>query len=261
MTQALDPGVLVEHTDGALWITLNRPSALNAMGKAVRVGLIETLNGIAQDPSVRAVVIQGSPRAFSAGGDIKEMGGGPESAIEMLQESGRVIELIEALPKPVVAAVRGHAAGAGMSLAIACDLVFAETTAVFTPSFILRGLAPDMSGTYYLVRQVGLLAAKKLILRGQAIDAREAFALGLVTEVWEPSEYEANLREQVEHLATGPTLGYAGAKRLLNASWHNDLPTQLQRELDEQVALTQTADHRESVVAFSERRTPRFRGA
>ncbi len=215
---------------------------------------------VMSDADVRVVVITGSERAFSAGGDMKEMGGGPDSSVEMLSESGRIIELIAGMPKLVIAAVRGHAAGAGMSLALACDLVLGDTSARFTPSFILRGLAPDMSGTYFLVRQVGLLTAKRIVMSGRAIDAAEAYALGLLAELWEPSEFPKALQRCVAELANGPTLAHGLAKQLLNQSLQHDLTSQLQHELSHQVTLTQSEDHREAVRAFGEGRDAKFVG-
>lgn len=260
MNAHAESAVIADLHDGALWITLNRPESLNAMNKAVRLSLIDQFTTTARRDDVRVVVIRGDSRAFSAGGDMKEMGGGPDSATTMLTESNEIIELIESLPKLVVAAVRGHAAGAGMSLALACDLIVADSSATFTPSFVLRGLAPDMSGTYFLPRQLGLHRAMSMITRGVALDATTAHALGLIGELWEPAEFDERLRERIETLANGPTRAHAGIKRLFRASLGNDLTTQLELEREIQVALTQTADHRESVMAFVERREPVFRG-
>ena len=226
----------------------------------IRSQLKDELAAAAENPEVRVVVIRGDAKAFSAGGDITEMGGGPGEAAAKLKTSGEIIEIIAAMSQPVIAAVEGHAAGAGMSLAIACDLVYAAEGTLFTPSFVLRGLGPDMSGSYWLPRHIGLHRAKELLLTGAALDAREALALGLISDVWPLEEYEEKLRERVAMFAAGPTRAYGEIKRLLNTSLDHDLREQLDAESRGQTQLSQTEDHVEAISAFREKRSFSFSG-
>lgn len=255
-----DDDLLMTTEAGVLTLRLNRPRARNAMNWTIRRGLHAALASTADNPDVRVVVIRGDERAFSSGGDIGEMGRGAEDSAAKLTMSGEIVERISALPQPVVAAIRGHAAGAGIGLALACDLVYASSTALFSPSFALRGLGPDMSGSYWLPRHVGLSRAKNMLLTAAPVTASAALEMGLISEVWEDDEFEQRLAERVDGLAKGPTLAYAAIKRLLNASLDSTLSEQLALERDEQTAVSVSADHLEALEAFAQKRPPRFTG-
>lgn len=255
-----DNDLSVTRASGVLTLRLNRPRARNAMNWTIRRGLHEELAAAGDDPEIRVIVIRGDERAFSSGGDIGEMGRGAEDSAAKLTMSGEIVQRIAALPQPVIAAVQGHAAGAGIGLALACDLVYASSTALFSPSFVLRGLGPDMSGSYWLPRQVGLHRAKQILLSAAPITASEALALGLASEVWDADDYERLLDERVATFAAGPTLAYAAIKRLLNASLENTLTQQLDAERDEQSVVSTSADHLEALEAFAQKRRPRFSG-
>ena len=255
MSEALRTEVI----DGVLWLTLNRPQARNALNHDLRGRLLDTLRTVAVSPQVRVVVIRGDDKAFSAGGDVKEMT--PDGGTAGKLETGRsIVDALARLPKPVVAAVRGHAAGAGFSMALGSDFVVADTTAVFRSVFVDRGLVPDMGATFWLARQVGLLRAKDIMLTGRPVSAREAHELGIVARLFEPAGFDAGLTELVTKLAQGPTLAYGATKRLLNAAFEAGLSEQLDAEALSQLYATGTQDHRGSVAAFLERRPHTFRG-
>lgn len=256
----VEVSLLSRCSDGVLWLTFNRPHARNAINYDLRGRLRVALAGAAASPDVRVVVIQGDDRAFCSGGDVKEMGGGAATTLGKLEEGREIVERIARLPKPVVAAVRGHAAGAGFSLALTCDLIVADTTAVFRSVFISRGLIPDMSGTYWLARQVGLHRAKEIVLTGRPVSAGEAHALGLVSRLWAPAEFEDELGVLVRELAAGPTVAYGASKRLLNGTFETDLSAQLDAEALNQVHAAGSEDHRNSVAAFRAKQPPVFHG-
>jgi len=255
-----EPTLLSRASHGVLWLTLNRPHARNAINSDLRGRLRAALAEEATSPDVRVVVLQGDDRAFCAGGDVKEMGGGPAAALGRLEQGREVVERIARLPKPVVAAVRGHASGAGFSLALACDLVVADTTAVFRSVFVHRGLVPDMAGTYWLARQVGLHRAKEIVLTGRAVTAAEAHELGVVARLWEPADFDAGLGALARQLASGPTVAYGASKRLLNSTFETGLAAQLDAEALSQAYASGSEDHRDTVAAFAAKEPPVFHG-
>jgi 2-(1,2-epoxy-1,2-dihydrophenyl)acetyl-CoA isomerase len=252
--------LLVQQEDGVLWLTLNRPEARNAINHELRGLLRDRLTGLAASPEVRAVVIRGDERAFCSGGDVKEMGGGPETVARKLEEGRSIVESIARLPKPVVAAVRGHASGAGFSIAMACDLIVADETAVFRSVFVKRGLIPDLAGTYWLARQVGLYRAKEIIFSGRAVGAAEAHDLGLVTRLWPAAEFDVELEALARTLGNGPTVAYGIAKRLLNRTFETDLSTALDLESLGQSVTSGSEDHRRSIEAFTNKTDAVFEG-
>jgi 2-(1,2-epoxy-1,2-dihydrophenyl)acetyl-CoA isomerase len=257
---ASEPELDVSRSDGTLWIRFNRPAARNAMNWPMRRQLIAELTAATVDPSVRLVVIRGDAKAFSAGGDIAEMSRGADDTADKLVAGGEIIELIANMPAPVIAAVQGHAAGAGFSIALACDLIYAADNAIFSPSFALLGLGPDLSGSYWLPRAVGLHRAKQILLAGDPLTAAEAAQLGLVAAVWPLAEFEQKLRERVNHFAGGPTRAYGVIKRVVNSSLDNALAEQIAYESSEQLTVVASEDHDEALTAFREKRAPQFRG-
>jgi 2-(1,2-epoxy-1,2-dihydrophenyl)acetyl-CoA isomerase len=253
----------VETTrDGAvLTITLNRPDVLNAFNSAMHRSLAAALKE-ARDGGVRAVVITGAGRGFCVGQDLTEFREASGDIASRLRENYHPnIRAIRALEKPVIAAVNGAAAGAGMSLACACDLRLAADTASFVPAFINIGLIPDSGGSYFVTRILGAARAFEWLASGKKLTAAEAHAWGLVTEVVETDRLAARTAELAAQLADMPTRGIGMTKRLLDHAEGASLEEQLEREAQLQAAATQTDDFREGVAAFLEKRPPRFTGA
>jgi 2-(1,2-epoxy-1,2-dihydrophenyl)acetyl-CoA isomerase len=248
--------------DGAvLTITLNRPDVLNAFNSAMHRVLAAALRD-ARDGGVRAVVLTGAGRAFCVGQDLTEFREAPGDIGSRLRDNYHPnIRAIRALEKPVIAAVNGAAAGAGMSLACACDLRVAADTASFIPAFINIGLIPDSGGSYFVTRLLGPARAFEWLASGRKLTAAEAHSWGLVSEVVEADGLSSRAAELAAQLAELPTRGIGMTKRLLDHAVHATLDEQLEHEAQLQAAATQTEDFKEGVAAFLEKRPPRFRGA
>jgi 2-(1,2-epoxy-1,2-dihydrophenyl)acetyl-CoA isomerase len=248
--------------DGAvLTITLNRPDVLNAFNSDMHRGLAAALKE-ARDAGVRAVVVTGAGRGFCVGQDLTEFREAPGDIGSRLRSNYHPnIRAIRALEKPVIAAVNGAAAGAGMSLACACDLRIAADSATFVPAFINIGLIPDSGGSYFVTRILGPARAFEWLASGRRLTAAEAHAWGLVSEVVESGALSARAAELAAQLAELPTRGVGMTKRLLDHAVTASLDDQLEREAQLQAAATQTEDFKEGVAAFLEKRPPRFRGA
>src|SRR5579862_492159 len=246
--------------DGAVQtITLNRPDKLNAFTRAVHDGLREALEAAAA-PEVRAVVITGAGRGFSAGQDLTEFGEGGDVG-SLLRATYHVnVDLIRSLEKPVIAAVNGVCAGAGVSLACACDIRIARDDAFFVPGFVGIGLIPDSGGTYFIQRLLGTPRAFAWMTSNRRLTAAEALAWGLVSEIVEAEAFEARVAERAAELAAGPTRAIALTKRLFDEAGTNTLGQQLELEADLQTEASQTEDFREGVAAFVEKRPVEFRG-
>jgi 2-(1,2-epoxy-1,2-dihydrophenyl)acetyl-CoA isomerase len=252
--------VEVGRDGGVQTITLNRPDKLNAFTPGVHEELHAALEG-ARDPAVRAVVITGAGRGFSAGQDLGAFGEGGDVAA-MLRATYHVNVLaIRSLEKPVIAAVNGVCAGAGLSLACACDIRLASDAAFFVPGFVGIGLIPDSGGTYFLQRLLGTARAFEWMTSNRRLTAAEAHAWGLVSAVAEAESFAARVAERAAELAAGPTLAIASTKRLYDAAANSTLEEQLEREADAQAQAAQTDDFREGVAAFSEKREARFSGS
>ena len=252
----------VEFTrDGTVQtITLNRPHKLNAFTRAVHDGLREALEAAAA-PEVRAVVITGAGRGFSAGQDLQEFGDGRDVG-SMLRATYHVnINLIRSLEKPVLAAVNGVCAGAGLSLACACDIRIARDDAFFVPGFVGIGLIPDSGGTYFIQRLLGTPRAFEWMTSNRRVTAAEALAWGLVSEIVEADAFEARVAERAAELAAAPTRAIALTKRLFDEAGTNTLEQQLELEAELQAEAAQTDDFREGVTAFVEKRPARFSGS
>jgi 2-(1,2-epoxy-1,2-dihydrophenyl)acetyl-CoA isomerase len=253
----------VETTrDGAvLTITLNRPDVLNAFNADMHRALAAALKE-ARAPDVRAVVITGAGRGFCVGQDLTEFREAPGDIGSRLRGNYHPnILAIRALEKPVLAAVNGPAAGAGLSLACACDLRVAADDATFVPAFINIGLVPDSGGTYFVRRLLGTARAFEWLTSGRRLTAAEAHAWGLVSEVVESDRLADRAAELAAELAAMPTRGIAMTKRLLDRAEQTTLEEQLELEAQLQTAATQTADFSEGVAAFLEKREPRFEGS
>ncbi len=257
--------ILYEVDGGVATITLNRPDKLNSFTTPMLEDFQTVLGAAAGDSGVRAVVITGAGRGFCAGQDLSDRNVAPGDEMPDLGRSleeryNPIVRSIRSLPKPVVTAVNGVAAGAGANLALAGDIVIAAASARFIQSFARIGLVPDSGGTYFLPRAVGMPRAMALALLGESLDAATAAEWGLIWSVVEDADLTSVASELAKKLAAGPTAGYANIKRALGASLGNSLDEQLDLERDLQRASGQTADYREGVAAFMEKRSPNFEG-
>jgi 2-(1,2-epoxy-1,2-dihydrophenyl)acetyl-CoA isomerase len=248
--------------DGAvLTITLNRPDVLNAFNAAMHKALAAALKE-ARDASVRAVVITGAGRGFCVGQDLTEFREAPGDIGTRLRTNYHPNVLaIRGLEKPVIAAVNGAAAGAGLSFACACDIRIAADVATFVPAFINIGLIPDSGGSFFIARLLGPARAFEWMSSGRRLTAAEAHAWGLVSEVVEGDGLASRAATVAAEFAALPTRGIGMTKRLFDHAWTARLEEQLEREAQLQTAATQTDDFREGVTAFLEKRPPDFRGS
>ena len=252
--------VLKTRDDGVLTVTLNRPDVYNAFNAALHAALAEALAEAAA-PDVRAVVITGAGRGFCAGQDLKEFQEMPESIQERLEHTYHPnIRAIRGLEKPVIASVNGACAGAGLSLAAACDLRIASDAASFVPGFIGIGLVPDSGGSWFLHRLLGFARAFEWMTSNRKLTAAEAHAWGLVSEVVEADALPARTAELAATYAAAPTRGVGLTKRLFEHAFAASLEDQLALEAALQQEATGTADFAEGVAAFLEKRPPRFSG-
>ena len=252
----------VETTRGGavLTITLNRPDVLNAFNAAMHQALSVALEEAAAD-DVRAVVITGAGRGFCVGQDLTEFREAPGDIGERLRGNYHPnILALRTLEKPVLAAVNGPAAGAGLSLASACDLRLAAAGATFVPAFINIGLVPDSGGTYFVRRLLGTARAFEWMTSGRSLSAAEALEWGLVSEMVEDEKLTERAAERAAELAAMPTRGVGLTKRLFDHAENATLEEQLELEAQLQTTATETADFREGVDAFLEKREPRFEG-
>lgn len=243
-------------------LVFNRPQVFNSMNHPMRMEILEALEMCADDADIRAVLITGTGKAFCAGEDLQEVTDpdGP-SLTEIISTGYNPIVLkIRNLGKPVVAAVNGVAAGAGANIALACDITVATASASFTQAFSKIGLIPDSGGTWTLPRLVGMQRAAALMMLSDKITATEAAAMGMIWKVFPDETFEADSRQLTETLAKMPTKGLAFTKEALNQSFAHDFASQLAVEDRLQTAAGNTADYREGVAAFLEKRKPLFLG-
>lgn len=252
-------------TRGVATLTLNRPERLNSFNAQMHTELRDALERIEPDPKVRCLLITGRGRAFCAGQDLDERAIAPDAHAPDLGESlersyNPLVRRLRSLPRPVVCAVNGVAAGAGANLALACDLVLAATSASFIQAFCKLGLVPDTGGTWHLPRLVGPARAMGLALLGERLTAAQAADWGVIWKCVDDAQLMEEADALTRHLAAQPTQGLALIKQALNATWQNTLETQLDLERDLQRLAGRTADYREGVAAFKARRTPRFVG-
>ena len=247
-------------------ITLNRPDKLNALTEVMSDELCDVFENVRDDEEVRAVLLTGAGRGFCAGQDLTEFeesyraGERPDIEAHLERTYHRLIPLMVETPQPVVAAVNGVAAGAGVSLAVACDIRIASEEARFTQAFVKIGLVPDSGGTWLLPRVVGYARALELSLTGDMVDARTALDIGLVSQVLPAESFLDQAAAYAARLAALPTRALASAKRLIREGLNADLETSLKAEAKAQAEMGQTADHLEGVMAFAEKREARFTG-
>ena len=261
----MSDGILFTLDEGLCTITLNRPERLNAFTAKMLERFNATLGDAAADERVRALLITGAGRGFCAGQDLNDRSVAPGDAPPDLGESleqryNPAIRTMRSMPKPVVVAVNGVAAGAGANLALAGDIVLAAKSAKFIQSFAKIGLIPDSGGTYFLPRRVGMARAMGLSLLGEPLPAATAAEWGLIWAVLDDAELMPEATTIGRSLAAGPTLGLAKIKQALNVSGDNTLDAQLDLERDLQRAAGRSHDYGEGVAAFLEKRTPRYEG-
>jgi len=255
--------ILLTIDAGVATLTLNRPAVLNALDVAMAEAFLAAIQAIAASDAVRAILIKGAGRGFCAGGDVSQFtqGGDPEAAIgAIIAPLHAGLALLAGLPQPSVACLHGAVAGGGFSLALACDLAIAAENAKFTMAYARIGATPDGSGSHHLVRAVGMKKAREIALLAETFDAAEALRLGLINRVVPTGEVEAQALALARLLAAGPTQAYGGIKKLLDASGANTLNEQLELERETFAASTRTADFREGIAAFTEKRPARFTG-
>jgi 2-(1,2-epoxy-1,2-dihydrophenyl)acetyl-CoA isomerase len=259
------PDLIENVEDGVATLTFNRPERMNALSKPIMDGLLEGLPRLAGDPSVAVIVLTGAGRAFCAGGDVKRMAADekPPSEAEAsanLRARMEVSRLLHEIPKPTIAMVNGAAAGAGLSIALACDLRFAAESARFVTAFVKVGFSGDFGGTYFLTKLVGSAKARELYFTADPVAARDALSLGIVNRVFPEDELKQETMAFAHRLAKGPRVALALMKKNLNLAESCTLSELLDAEAVGQISTGRTEDHREAAKAFVEKRAPVFVG-
>ena len=256
--------LLFEVRDNVAHITLNRPDAANSINEDMGKDLMHAALRCDEDPEIRAVLISGAGKIFSGGGDLKDFISKGDQLPYYIKEITTylhaAISRLTRMDAPVIAAVHGAVAGAGMSIAIACDIVVAAETTRFMVAYTRAGLVPDGSSTYFLPRIVGLKRALELTLTNRMFPAQEALQWGLVTRVVPDNELLAQARAIAVQLAAGPTRAYGISKRLLHSGWMETLETQMENESQAIANSARTLDAREGITAFLEKRPPKYKG-
>jgi 2-(1,2-epoxy-1,2-dihydrophenyl)acetyl-CoA isomerase len=257
--------VLQQLESGLLTITMNRPDRRNALNPEMTRGLVDAARRAAEDHDVRAVLLRGAGGTFCVGGDVKSMAEGRaplpfEAKMANLRRGMEVSRILHEMPKPVVAQVDGAAAGAGLSIALACDLRIASASAKITTAFAKVGLSGDYGGTYFLTHLLGSAKARELYLMSPVLTAHEALALGMVTRVVPDAEVETAARETAMSLAQGPTVTLGYIKRNINNAEHLSLEACFDAEAIHHSRSGETADHKEAAKAFVEKRKAVFAG-
>ncbi len=261
--------LLVEFRDRVLYLTMNRPDKLNALSPEMMSDLVENLASAARNSEVGCVVLTGAARGFCAGGDISAMrarneSSGPAPTVEErvadLRRGEEASRLLHEMPKVTIAGVNGPAAGAGLSLAMACDLRIAADSARFGTAFARVGFSGDFGGTWSLTRLVGSAKARELYFLADIIGADEALRIGLVNRVVPAASFKDELQAIAKRIANGPSIAYSYIKANLNAAITHEFSELLDREAWGQTMTGRTEDHREAVKAFLEKREPTFKG-
>ena len=270
--------IIISSEGGVTTITLNRPEKRNAMSPELMEEFAKALDKLAKDDGTRTVVITGAGEAFCAGGDVKldvakvgeyvsDMKSKRKSRMSIMAQAAKhanalmqPIKKIASMEKPVIAAVNGFAVGGGCDLAMVCDIRIASEKAKFGEFYVRRGLVPDLGGTYFLPRLVGISRAKLLTFTGDLIDAKEAERIGLVDEVVPEEKFESTVYDLAKKLAKGPTKAIGAAKREINKALNMTLDESLSAAMSAQLPLIQTEDYKEGYTAFLEKRDPVYKG-
>jgi 2-(1,2-epoxy-1,2-dihydrophenyl)acetyl-CoA isomerase len=259
--------VLSAVADGVITLTLNRPQRLNAMNNALIEAMNRELARAKDDPAIRAVLLTGTGRGFCAGADLS--GGGtvdsaakepPDLGANMDRIFNPMIRAMRELPKPIVGAINGVAAGGGANFALACDIILAARSARFDQAFVRISLIPDLGGTWFLPHLAGDARGRALAMLGTSLTAEEAERMGMVWQVADDAALMDEAGKLARRLASGPTLSYAAIKQAINAASTNTLDQQLDLERDSQKRLGRSADNKEGVAAFLAKRPAQFRG-
>ncbi len=257
--------VVTERRGGVAVIRMNRPERMNAYNEEMGAALLPEVAAAASDPSVRCIVLTGAGKAFSAGGDVESFAAfqseGRTKFLGLAIGLHALIATLRRAPKPVVAAVNGVAAGAGFSMALACDVAVAASSARFTLGYQNIGLSPDGGMTFFLARAIGVQRAMEMTLFSRVLSAERAAGWGLVQEIFPDGEFAAGVDALADRLAAGPTLAYARAKELYNRALSNPLETQLEEERQGIARSATTHDFREGVRAFLDKRPARYEGS
>lgn len=259
------PVILEAKHEGIATVVMNRPERLNALNNELAIAVNEAFGRLAQDSRVNVVVLTGAGRAFCAGGDLAALGksrqAGTIQDVEPLLRAGMQMVLkMRAMPQPVIAAVNGVAAGAGMNIALAADIRIAAEEATFGQTFAKVGLFPDYGGTFFLPELVGAAKASELFYTGDLIDAKTALQIGLVNQVVPAAQLEETVKTLALKIARGPALAIRAVKRTLFASQEKELALALENEVREQMRCFLSEDCSEGIRSFFEKRPPKFQG-
>lgn len=253
--------VSVAIEQGVMSIVLQRPEVLNAYSEEMLDGLVQAMEEAGRNREVKTVVISGAGRAFCAGGDVKSMSDfTPLDIHDFVGKLNYLVRSMSKLEKPIIAAVHGYAAGAGLCLALACDMIVASDDAKFSAGFAQIGLVADGGGMFFLPRTLGTYRAKEMLFTGKILSAAKAQEWGIVNEVFPASALAEETKKLAVQLANGPSRTYAMIKKLANQALTADLEAMLGMEQTAQTVMASTADHREGVQAFKEKRKPMFTG-
>ena len=263
--------VNLDVADGVATVELNRPEALNAWNLQLGTDLRDALESVAADDAVRAVLLTGAGRAFSSGADLAEARDGVSDSVDdegnfdlskrLRERYHPIIHAVRDIPKPVVSAVNGPAAGIGCSLALSADLIVAAHSSYFLLAFVNIGLVPDGGSSAFVPARIGLARAAEMMMLGERVSADQAHSWGLVNRVVPDQSLASEARALAERLAKGPTRSYAGSKALLNRRLYADLDDQLVAEADLQREMGRSQDFIEGVTAFAQKREPEFKGS
>ena len=254
-------GLAVTLSEGVLSVTIDRPDSLNSLTLPVITGLADTMERAADDPEVKVVRLGGAGRGFCSGAGVSADDMSGNSGVppdEIILEVNRLIRAITALPHPVVAVVQGPAAGVGVSIALACDLVLASDKAFFMLAFTKIGLMPDGGASALVAAAIGRIGAMRMALLAERLSASDALSAGLVTAVYPAGDFEAEVDKVISKLLAGPVVAYAKTKSAINAATLTELDSALEREFQGQSVLLRSPDLIEGATAFQQRRTPNF---